>query len=514
MKIINKLCIAVIAVFTMQACSDDFYDVNASQNDPTFSTPQLTLPVAQKYTAEYISGEYLSVNTLGNLWGYTWAAAGNYIYFVDETTYNVTSSFRTGTFQDAYMDCLVNYNYVENYGVGAEDAGVEYDNFHAIAKIMKAYHFQVLVDIYGAVPYSEAFQAPENLTPVYDSGKDVYDGIYDELNVAIDMIDAGLSNADILPVGSSDVMLGGDMAMWAKFANTIKLRILIRQSETGADLSSKYAELAANPYGLLGAGETVFSNVGYSQDVDKQNPLWNGFGETVAGDPASNNEATRATDYVIQKLEDFNDPRLDDLYAPAKETGTFVGIAQNQNQVNANAPQTQFLSGVGPGVLVGPEQDAIIFSSYESLFLQAEAAQRGLLAGNAQSLYEAAIAESFLQLNVTFDDDADPDTPEVAVDPATYYNQPIENVGWTASSDEIEAIITQKWIALNGTNGLELWLEYKRTGFPSDLPAAEDAFANTIPVRLFYPTSEYSTNTANVPDITDAFNQRVFWDIN
>lgn len=504
MKILNRLCIAAIAIFTMQACSDDFYDVNDSKNNPTFSTPELTLPVAQKYTADYISGEYFSVNTLGNLWGYVWAAAGNYIYFTDATNYNVTSSFRTGTFEDAYMECLVNYDYVENYGLGSETEGVEYSNFHAIAKIMKAFHYQLLVDIYGDIPYSEALQAPEILTPAYDSGDAVYSSIYDELTEAIDMITAGMDNQDVLPVGDADVMLGGDMNHWAQFANSIKLRILLRQSETPKDLSAKYAELAASPYGFIGPGETVYSNPGYSQDENKQNPLWDDFGETVAGDPAPNNEATRATDYVLDKLQSYNDPRLSRLYEPAESTGTFEGIAQNQNQVNANAPQSQDLSGIGPGVLVGPTQDAIIFSSYESLLLQAEAAQRGLLPGNAQALYESAITESFIQLGV----------PDAATAAATYYSQSIPNVGWTASPNKIEAIITQKWIALNGTNGLELWLGYKRTGYPSDLPAAPDAFSNTIPVRLLYPSSEYSTNPANVPNVTDPFNDRVFWDVN
>lgn len=499
MKTYKKIILTLMLPLAIFSCSDSFYDKNESQDNPSTSTPELTLPVAQKTSADYFTGGYFSLNTLGNIWAYQWAAAGDFIFFTDEMQYNVTSSFRTGSFNTAYLLPLNNYNFVENFG------GAEYNNYKAIAKIMKAFHFQYLVDMYGSVPYTEAFQRGENTTPVYDSGEFVYNAIYGELNAAIDLITASQGDTNIREVGSEDVMLQGNMTMWAKFANTIKLKILLRQSNTSTDFSAQYLELSTNSYGFLNAGEDVTVNPGYLQEAGKQNPLWNAFGETEAGNLAGNNEATKATDYVIEKLQDeFFDPRLDNLYAPATATGTFVGNAQN-NQ-NATAPKTAELSGIGPGVLQGFDQDAIIMQSAESLFLQAEAVLNGDLTGNvsgsAQDLYESAIAESFIQLLETSS-------------PAAYYSQPIQNVSWNASAgNELEAIITQKWIALNGTNGIENWIEYKRTGFPADLPAAPDALSTTIPVRLLYPSSEQATNAANVPSQTtsDAFTKKVFWD--
>jgi len=515
MKLFKKTHITLLlAALVMFSCSEDYFDVNDSQDFPTTSTPQLTLPVAQKRSADYYSGGTASLNTLGNLWGYVWAAAGDFIFFTDEMQYNVNSSFRTASFEVAY-DVMTNYNYVETFG--AED-DIQYNNYKAIAKIMKAFHFQYLVDQYGSVPYTEAFQGGSNTTPAYDEGKFIYDAIYQELLNAQDLITASMGDDEVISVGSEDIMLGGDMVQWAKFANSLKLRILLRQTETSESFATQYTELNGNQYGFIGVGETVTVNPGYSQDAGKQNPLFGSFGKNVSGNNTGNFDATTPTPYVLDKLDSYNDIRKSRLYRVAASTGTFVGNEQN-NQV-ATAPKTGDLSKIGPGILKDHTQDAVIMLSSESLFLQAEANQRMLLTnGSAQAFYESAIVESFKFLGVPATV-ADPTTtpPTVAVSTAqkamNYYNQNINNVGFVASTNKIEAIITQKWIALNGNQGIELWIEYKRTGFPADLPAAPDALQSTIPVRLLYPTSEQATNPDNVPTQTtgDAFNSPVFWD--
>ena len=75
--------------------------------------------------------------------------------------------------------------------------------------------------------------------------------------------------------------------------------------------------------------------------------------------------------------------------------------------------------------------------------------------------------------------------------------------------------MTQKWIALAGINGIESWIEYTRTGFP-DIPLSTISEQTSKPNRLLYPASEYSTNSANVPNqpASDAFNTKIFWDVN
>ena len=149
------------------------------------------------------------------------------------------------------------------------------------------------------------------------------------------------------------------------------------------------------------------------------------------------------------------------------------------------------VSNLGPGILKGFDQDAIIFSYSEALFLLAEARVRGYMSGDAKSAYDAGIAESFATLGAT---------------QGTYTG----DADWNSKS-KIEAIITQKWIALNGTNGIESWYEYNRTGFPSGLPVSNQSPQPDRPVRHLYPNSEISANASNVPAQKNAFSNKIFW---
>jgi hypothetical protein len=159
------------------------------------------------------------------------------------------------------------------------------------------------------------------------------------------------------------------------------------------------------------------------------------------------------------------------------------------------------VSHVGPGLLTSSSQDGIVFTATESLLLQAEAVQRGFLSGSAQNLYETAITESYKLLGLT------------AAQATTYYSQSFNLVGWNSSANKIEAIINQKWIALNGINGGETWIENTRTGYPAHVPLSTVAPGTSRPIRLLYPSSEIAGNTANVPQQTEsqAFTSPVFW---
>lgn len=486
MKILNKILIALFVVGFTTSCSDDYFDVNESQNSPVSSTPALSLPVAQKYTVDVLQGGYNSMNTLGNIWSYSWAAGGDYVYFTDETLYLVTSSFRTGIYQNAYVLPLRNYDVIE------KNTDPKYSNYVAIAKIMKAFHFQYLVDAYGDIPYSEALQGAANTTPVFDNAKSIYDDLVVQLTAAQDMI----ANADataLIPGANNDIMMQGNMAKWSKFANTLKLRILLRQSEKAGLVSQADFDAAVdNGIGFLGAGENVFANPGYSNDTNKQNPFYAGFGKTVAGDPAANANATRATNYAIAKLG-VGDPRRARIYKNVGTTTNYVGIAQN----NVGGPNSAALSGIGPGLLKSSAQDGVIMLAAESLLLQAEAASKGYIIGDDEALFNAAVQASFDYLG------AGSAAAYLAANP--YPN---------STANNLSAIIYQKWVALIGVNGFESWIEYRRTGFPADLPVAPNQTASTvIPVRLLYPTSEYAANPNNVPNqtSTDAFTSKVFW---
>jgi len=172
------------------------------------------------------------------------------------------------------------------------------------------------------------------------------------------------------------------------------------------------------------------------------------------------------------------------------------------------------VSGFGPAFLpltsnVGTSElfkrPQTVMTASESLFLQAEAVESNLLTSNrtAQELYEMGITESFKLLDV---EDAEA-TAEA------YYTSGEDNKDWTASTSKLEAIGTQKWIALAGFSGFEAWTEYRRTGYPTGIPNSTKAPGKPKPLRLLYPLSEYSNNAANTQDqgTISQYTSKIFW---
>jgi hypothetical protein len=483
----------LIAAMLFASC-EKFLDVNTDPNNPTEVSPNLILSVGQHFTAQMIQGTddgRRTYNTLGNMMMYNWSQSDGYAWYPDEFKYNVTASFYQDIFNFTYPYSLKQYNLLDL--LEEED----YVYYKAIGKIMKAYHFQLLVDTYGDIPYSEAMQRSANPTPKYDDAQTIYEDLIVQLSAAIDLIKNAVATAE--NPANSDVMFNGDMQEWIRFANTLKLRILVRQSDmAGRDtyIQNEIDAIIAEGSGYITTDVGV--NPGYLNSELKQNPLWSFYGLSVTGAASMNGLATCATDYILDYLETRNDPRLDSLYElPA--TG-HLGVPQGY--LDYDTPiKDQFIpanvSNIGPGILKSYNMGAIIFTLAESYFNQAEAAQKAYTTDDAQTLYESGIQASFDYLG--------------AGSAATYYSQGINNVGWSGSLNKIEAIITQKWLAVNGITAEQSWFDYNRTGFPSGLPISLQASKPDRPVRLFYPSSELSANSANVPPQPDAFTDKIFW---
>ncbi len=506
MKNILKTLIIGISTLTIVVSCDNYLDVNEDPNNPSSDivNPEIVLAATQVYTYNSLAGSVFennpnitreNMNQLGNLMMNNWTrdvGASNSSYYFNEHTYNVTSDFYAGIFEDLFLRTS-NYTFIQN----TERAG--YDNYKAIAKILKTFYFQYLVDLYGDIPYSQAHLRGGNLTPAYDDDLAIYRDLYVQLDQAIALIDN--APAGTLNPGSNDVMLQGNMTMWKKFANTLKLRLLLRESQRSASatyITTKMNELQTSGAVFLGPNDNVKINPGFNATANQQN----GFAATflTTNDTFKNNwSSTGATRYTITYLLTTNDTRIGRIYsATSAGPGTFDGHQQGDVlNTSTNYP----VSHVGPGLLVNSAQDGIVFTAAESLLLQAEAVQRGYLSGSAQNLYESGITESYKLLGLT------------TTDATAYYSQFVNLVGWTASANKIEAIINQKWIALNGINGGETWIENTRTGYPAHVPLSTVAPGTLRPVRLLYPSSEIAGNTANVPQQNEsqAFTSRIFW---
>lgn len=491
----KKVFLFALALAFVSVSCDDFLDVNDNPNDPPISTPSLTLPVAQQ---NFAALNARTMTYLGNQLAVNWATPSNWSANEIYARYDFTSDDFSNIFETSYGSIFRDLTYVENF----EDpsGAIDYSNYKAISKIIKGFQFQLLVDLYGDIPYTEANLRGDNTTPVYDDEETVYKSVIDELTAAVVLI----NNIDVSEdPGSQDIIFGGHMDEWAQFANSIKLRMLVRMSNTGQDafIANQIASIDANGWGYIQS--SVSSNPGYLAEENKQSPFYDYFFQSN-GSEQNRRDFTIASENTVDFLTNASDLRLERIYSPSDNSGDFAGAEQSTILPGVGFTSDD-LSKVGPGLLVGSDQDQIIMSLSEALFVQAEATVRGYLPGGdaaAKALYEQAIEASFVQLTV----------PDAETEAATYSAQTIANVAWDSSPNKIEAIITQKWIALNGTSSIESWIDLTRTGFPLNLPIPAES-NGVRPVRLLYPTSELSRNADNVPSQTssDVFTNFPFW---
>jgi len=493
MKNIFKALILTLGIASVVSC-EDYLDVNTDPNTPTAENVSPDLMLAGAMSDPYRTITRTS-NRLGNIFMQNWAGdATNFTgAFQSEYALNLSDTFYSGIWNGLYLNVATLSNL-------ARDPNPVYANHSAIAKIMKTYYFQYLVDVYGSIPYTQAHLLGENLTPAYDSDEAIYGMLLSELDTAINMINN--PNPLATAVGSEDVSLQGNMNMWLKLANTLKLKLLIRQSSTGI-YNAQFASLTGAEF--IGVGETVTINPGYVQEDGKMNPHYDLYYLTN-GDVTTTRSLIVASDYAMKFLtgdvtEDLvttgvYDNRVSRLY---DDTTGLVGFQQGANSIPGNFDPSR----LGLGIVSSAEQDGYIMTSSESLLLQAEASEMGYVVGlpPADGLFRNAIRESFALLG--------------AADAEAYItlSESTNLIGWTGSANKLEAIMTQKWIALNGINGLESWIENTRTGFPN-IPLAITAGRPARPNRLLYPSTEYIGNSANVPSqsIDDAFTTNVFWD--
>jgi hypothetical protein len=505
-----------ILVFTTAAvafagCSKKYLDLNENPNVPSVVSAGSLLASAEVSTARIIvdpSAAYF------NVWMDQWAFSPNYAVNQDLRDYRFVNTFQQGLFSDFYSNGF-DYQKMIDFAIDQNNPALE-----GIGRTMKSMLMQYAVDVYNNVPYSEAFKGATNQTPVYDDAKSVYEAIYNDLNLAITKFNA--AQATQFPSATQDIMFGGDKDLWIKLANTIKLRILLRQSGRADRASYISTHLAADfPGGLasfLQAGETAEVNPGFTNADTKQTPYWASFGYSASGSKTGNNDYFKAASYSVSFYTSQQDLRgffTEKPIGGGSGANTMFGYAFRGNEMGQQGTSTLAYSDnmdnadLGGSVYRYPAQHQAILTDFESLFLQAEAVQRGWFPGDAQTLFESAVLQSFVYMF---------DRVDGAGSGAAYYallNPDVRN-DWTqavTNTDKIKLIITQKWAALNTINFFEPWTEYRRTGFPSVPLSSSASRGPNIPLRLKYPQFEYDLNGENVAaqGNIDQFTSKIWW---
>lgn len=541
-KIKYLTLVASAAILGLTSCKK-YLDVNNNPNQPTTGTPELVLPQALTYTAS----NTVAFNTYG-AWqvGYT-SNAGGFGGFGSQLTYNYDQNSYNNLWNGAY-DNLEDYKFV----LDATDGKDDYSYYNAAARIMRAYLFQLLVDEYNDIPYTEALQGSANVSPAYDDAETIYRDLYDQLEMAIETINNAQNPRSFShSLGNADVLFNGDVARWKQFANTLKLRLLIRASGTSV---FNGVTPTFDPAGFL--TDDAIINPGYSNAAGKQNPAWQAYHSSFAP-TAGNARSIITTHYVVSF---YNGVKLSDPKRAAAVYRGGLSPARNQTGIQAGNPEAPangpvWFSGNGStfafadnpdgsslaksavGVLKGRNMGQPIMLAAESYFLQAEGRMRNIItSGTVVDLFNTGVKQSFRylyknSLNVVapnplgltdWSGDAEAYQLANAVAPKPY----LANIALATSDEQrLEAIITQKYIALNMIHGHEAWAEFRRTGYPVIINTTPLGQNNTfvsilseattpdrLVGRIFYPSSEYQLNSENVPSGITPFTSYVFWD--
>lgn len=505
-NIINHIKVLMLTgvILAMSAC-EDFEEMNTNPNQPPVVPTAALLTSAQKQLMDHIWDEWHN-GRFGMLYAQYWAANeytdesryqlrqgvnDNYwLYYYAGRDASLTGDPNGGGLRDLQEIIRLNEERPQDFAAYGDT-----ENQIAIARIMKAWIFQIITDIWGDVPYTEALQGSDAVSPAYTPQSEIYADLLKELTEASNMI-----NVEESGFATGDLIYDGDMAKWKKFANSLKLRVAIRM----ADREPAMAATAIQEAVTAGVFESNDDNalLRYVDAVPNNNPL-------------NEDRKTRAdfavSEPLIDLLKKYNDPRLDNYAAP-NANGEYVGLTYGLTQAQAGAIPNSAVSQPSEEVLA-PDAPGVYIDYAEVLFTLAEAVARGFISGDAAGYYNEAI-EASMEFWANLGGEA--------VDPTVVQNYyttiaPYDPANWRQSIGE------QKWLALY-MQGIQGWTEWRRLDFTGVLepPAAGplvDVGPAGIPLRVTYPVSEQRLNRASYDEAVsrqggDNLGTRVWWDVN
>jgi len=435
---------------------------------------------------EYGSASYQVVQGLtGNIFANYEAASNSGFHQTNE--YNlVADGWTKALFEDAFVRAMAPWA-----RLNALRANSPYDA--ALGDVLKVAAMHRVTDAYGPIPYSQLGTGVNHVA--YDSQESVYNAMFQDLDVAIETLQKLVEGGTSTYLEDYDNVFYGNVAKWAAFANTLRLRLATRVVYADEALYKAEADKAlASTAGFI--QEDVFLHPGAGS---WENPIY-------VIEYNFNDGDAKAGATIVTYMNSYNDPRRS-AYFTAGSDGKYYGVRMGA-AVDSNYPKSTLWSRVNC-----TNADPLKWmSGAEADFLLAE---YWLRAGNdaaAKAAYESGVKRSFALSGASGADAYLKGTDGVGsyTDPVTGGNSYGNNltdvaVSWNSQGDlegHLEQILTQKYIAVF-PEGMEAWAEFRRTGYPRVIPTATNNSGGAIDTqvqirRLVYPTSEYSANNANV----------------
>jgi len=481
--------LAIAIAFT--GCTKDFEDLNTNPNEPSSVSPGFLLTASQKRIMDEMNDSFWGSRRGMQLPQY-WASN----QYSNESRYAFRTEVTNASWRDFYAGPLQDLQTIVDLNTDSPDDVSGFGsngNQIAVAKLLQAWTYQMMTDAWGPIPMTEALQGGENKTPAYDDQATVYAGILALIDDAVNAMDDG-------PGPQGDQVYGGNMMMWEKFANTLKLRVAMRMSDVAPDQAK-------------GVGETALSS-GMIIAANEENAQFPYINAAPNNHPVNEDYKTRndfaASNTMVDWLTAMNDPRLGVYFNPAANTGTFIGEVYGLSEDSAAVTDFDDVSQRGDAILAG-DFPGIFFDAAQTHFLCAEAAERGWANTplDAEGHYNAAVTLSMQWWGLT---DADAINAYLGQADVAYS---------TAPGDWKQKIGSQKWAALY-MQGHEAWAEYRRLDAPTLNPCAEGALDGNgdVPSRFYYPLDEQTLNndswSAGVTALGGADNQdtKLWWDVN
>ncbi|HVI47183.1 MAG TPA: SusD/RagB family nutrient-binding outer membrane lipoprotein [Chitinophaga sp.] len=485
-----KYCYLLLtALLLLSACTKKFDEINTDPNNPKTTDPGYLLVSAQKKAIDNIWNEWNNGRT-GLHYAQYWSATT----YSNESRYQIRENqnntfwnlLYAGTLKDLSEIIRINKVKVLSYS----------KNQIAIAEIFKAWAFHMLTDVYEDVPYTSALNGLDKPNSEYDKASDIYTGLLKSLAEQVTNLD--ISQESFVP--KTDIIYGGNVAKWKRFANSLRLRIAMRVS----DVPSMQALVKQTINDAVASG--VFTS-------NADNAIFR-YQDAPPNNNTLNESYKSRTDFAMCKtLVDYllsvNDPRLPIYAAPAKDNGKYIGKAYGLNQQNGETIPNGAISLPGAAVL-DAKSPGVYMDYAEVEFILAEAVERGYISGSAESHYKNGIRASMEDRGVAAAD-IDPYIARVPYNGGQWKN----------------VIGTQKWIAMY-MQGLEGWFERIRLDikkpngdilFVPPVDGSLDRDVTVVPTRMTYPVDEQQLNKSNYDKAVQSIGGRDskaakhFWDL-
>ena len=483
----------------MVSCDEEL-DINTNPNTPENINSRLALASAETSLVTVLGGDFMN---LGGFFAqyHTQAPGASQYESIDQ--YNINTGYADRPWTELYAGCLNDLKYV------IEQSEIDGNTGNAlIATCLRAYTFQMMVDIFGDVPYFEALQGAANITPAPTPGEEVYADLLATIDAALAAYEANpvlpdveegdiiyfkkaIDNESIQPADKAAAAIDN----WIKFANTLKLKMYIRMSYTSmADPGAVTALIAENNFIDEDASFDAFETA-----ANKRNPFFE-VQMTFLGDV--NNVASNS---LMQFYTENGDPRVSSVYR-TNSSGNYVSIPQGSGPGQ---------SGLAPAFSrpnITATTPVYLMTVAESNFLQAEGLIRYAGGVGAKEKYDAGVQASF---NLY-----DAGSAAEFTGPGGAYEY---NAGGS-TEENVEQVIVQKWASLAYVNNMEAYIETTRTKFPRIVDEDDVNYAegnriisqisilpgNSVPSILYYPDNELERN----PNITQhsGLTDKVWWD--